>query len=170
MEVQEQMVETRVRKTLRGVYMSSQRIAARLCSFKRETVHHWLSGCTVLAGSEYLQRHNKALMVFVVEWAKKEALLEENAVYMIQNHMSERHSNWRLKFGEGDRAIQLKSYQFVIGCLGRGMKKLEEQTAKLIPKELRRLRITREMQIIVRMESQTIVRKIISKIAQPVAS
>ena len=33
--------------------MSSQRIAARLCSFKRETVHHWLSGCTVLAGSEY---------------------------------------------------------------------------------------------------------------------
>ena len=34
-----------------------------------------------LNGSEYLQRHNKALMVFSVEWGKKEALLEENAVW-----------------------------------------------------------------------------------------
>ena len=38
---------------------------------------------------------------------------------------------------------------FVIGCLGGGIKKLEEQMAKLIPEELRRLRKTREMQKIV---------------------
>ena len=44
-----------------------------------------------------------------------------------------------------------------------GMKKLEEQMAKLIQEELRRLRITRE----VLMESETIVRKIISGIVQP---
>ena len=56
---------------------------------------------------------------------------------------------------------------FVIGCLGGGMKKLEEQMAKLIPEELRRLRITREMQKIVLMESETIVGKIISGIVQP---
>ena len=31
---------------------------------------------------------------------------------------------------------------FVIECLGEGMKKLEEQMAKLIPEELWRLRIT----------------------------
>ena len=49
---------------------------------------------------------------------------------------------------------------FVIGCLGEGMKKLEEQMAKLIPEELQRLRITREMHKIVLMESETIVRVI----------
>ena len=63
---------------MRGVDVESGN--CRLCSLRRETAH-WLSGCTVLAGSEYLQRHNKALMVFAVEWAKKEALLEENAVW-----------------------------------------------------------------------------------------
>ena len=47
------------------------------------------------------------------------------------------------------------------------MNKLEEQMAKLIPEELRRLRITREMQKIVLMESETIVGKIISGIVQP---
>ena len=57
---------------------------------------------------------------------------------------------------------------FVIGCLGGGMKKLEEQMAKLNPEQLRRLRITREIQKIVLMESETIVKKIISGIVQPV--
>ena len=56
---------------------------------------------------------------------------------------------------------------FVIGCLGGGMKKLEEQMAKLIPEKLQRLRITREMQKLVLMESETIVRKITSGIVQP---
>ncbi len=40
------------------------------------------------------------------------------------------------------------------------MKKLEDEMAKLIPKEKRRLKITREMQKVVLMESETIVRKI----------
>ena len=53
------------------------------------------------------------------------------------------------------------------GCLGGRMKKLEEQMAKLIPEELWRLRITRETLKIVLMESETIVRKIISGIVQP---
>ena len=44
-----------------------------------------------------------------------------------------------------------------------GMKKLEEQMAKLIQEELQSLRITSE----VLMESETIVRKIISGIVQP---
>ena len=47
------------------------------------------------------------------------------------------------------------------------MKKLEEQMAKLIQKELRRPRITREIQKIVMMDSQTIVRKNISVIVLP---
>ena len=73
------MVEIRIRKALRGVDVESEN--CMLCSLKRETVHYWLSGCTVLAGSEYLQRHNKALMVFVVEWAKKEALYSKRTQY-----------------------------------------------------------------------------------------
>ena len=44
-----------------------------------------------------------------------------------------------------------------------GMKKLDQQMAKLIQEELQSLRITRE----VLMESETIVRKIISGIVQP---
>ena len=64
---------------MRGIDVESKN--CRLCSLKKETVHHWLSGCTVIAGSEYLQRHNKVLMVFAVEWTKKEALLEKNAVW-----------------------------------------------------------------------------------------
>ncbi len=44
-------------------------------------MNHRLSGCTVLAGSECVQRHNKALMVFVVGWAKQAGLLEESTVW-----------------------------------------------------------------------------------------
>ena len=64
---------------MRGVDVESEN--CRLCSLKRETVLHWLSGCTVLASSEHLQSHNKALVMFAVEWEKKEALREENAVW-----------------------------------------------------------------------------------------
>ena len=32
---------------------------------------HILSGCKVLAGSDYLKQHNNALMVLIVEWAKQ---------------------------------------------------------------------------------------------------
>ncbi len=46
------------------------------------------------------------------------------------------------------------------------MKKLEDEVAKLIPEEKRRLKITREMQEVVLMESEAIVRKIKSRIVQ----
>ena len=55
---------------------------------------------------------------------------------------------------------------FVIGCLGGGMKKLEDEMAKLVPEGKPRLKITREMQKVVLMESETIVRKIKSRILQ----
>ncbi len=46
------------------------------------------------------------------------------------------------------------------------MTKLEDEVAKLIPEEKRTLKITREMQKVVLMESEIIVRKIKSRIAQ----
>ncbi len=78
-EVQEQMVETRTRKAMRGEEVMSENY--RLCSARRETVNHWLSDCAVLTGSEYVQRHNKALIVLAVEWAKQAGLLEESTVW-----------------------------------------------------------------------------------------
>ena len=45
---------------------------------------HILSGCKVLAGSDYLKRHNNALMVLTVEWAKQESLSPSNSVWYKQ--------------------------------------------------------------------------------------
>ena len=53
----------------------------RLCGSFRKKVHHLLSGCKVLAGKEYLHRHNKALMVIAIEWTKKYQLAKEKAVW-----------------------------------------------------------------------------------------
>ena len=52
----------------------------RLCDTYKETVMHILSGCKVLARSDYLKRHNNALMVLTVEWAKQESLLPSDSV------------------------------------------------------------------------------------------
>ena len=45
---------------------------------------HILSGCKVLAGSDHLKRHNNALMVLIVEWAKQESLLPSDSVWYKQ--------------------------------------------------------------------------------------
>ena len=73
--MQEQMVETRAWKKARGLQVESAK--CRLCGKFDETVNHLLAGCTVLAGKEYLRRHNNALMILAVEWAKKEKILKE---------------------------------------------------------------------------------------------
>ena len=48
------------------------------CKEQRETVQHLLAGCKMLASSEYLARHNRALMVMAVAWAKEQNLLNQN--------------------------------------------------------------------------------------------
>ena len=169
--------------------------------------------------------HNKALMVFAVEWAKQAGLLEESTVwYKITSQKGTTLENQRKKLiwdfedcmrkttsarrpdltledlqerkiwlidmarpSESNIEDKLREkrfkYQqlvfeirekrtgylveiipFVIGCLGGGMKKLEDEMAKLIPEE--KQKITREMQKVVLMESETIVRKIKSRIVQ----
>ena len=47
----------------------------RLCREHRETVQHILSGCTKLAGSEYVKRHDNTLKVLAVKWAIENGLL-----------------------------------------------------------------------------------------------
>ena len=46
-----------------------------------ETVEHLVAGCRVLANSEYLTRHNRALMILAVAWAKEYKLIGEDTVW-----------------------------------------------------------------------------------------
>ena len=50
----------------------------RLCGEHQETVHHLLSGCKKLAGTEYVKRHNNTLKVLAVKWATENGLLPKD--------------------------------------------------------------------------------------------
>ena len=65
MTMLEQMVETKSWKASRRFAKCSK---CRLCGQQRETVEHLLAGCKVLANSEYLTRHNRALMILAISW------------------------------------------------------------------------------------------------------
>ena len=75
MSMIKQMVETRAWKEVRRLTENNH---CRLCIEQRETVQHLLAGCKMLASSEYLARHNRALMVMAVAWAKEQNLLDQN--------------------------------------------------------------------------------------------
>ena len=64
----ERMVETRSWKEARGLIDDGR---CRICNQHSETVEHLVAGCTKLAKSEYLTRHNRALMILAVAWAKQ---------------------------------------------------------------------------------------------------
>ena len=83
----EQMVETRAWKEIRGLIENGQ---CRVCKEQRETVQHLLAGCKMLASSKYLARHNRALMVMAVAWAKEQNLLDQN-VKWYQEKWKRRH-------------------------------------------------------------------------------
>ena len=224
--VQEQMVETRCWKSLRGIEVATE--MCRLCGSQKETVHHLLAGCKVLAGKEYTYRHNKALMVFAVAWAKEGGLLPESTVwyketlergdtlegngkkmmwdfeYKLRKYEIARRPDLTLEDTK-ERRIWLvdlacpqedniqakemekrKKYQqlsfeirerrpgyhvevlpLIIGSLGGGVKRLELQIKKVIKDRNMARTITREIQKTVLMESETIIRKVISNIIQP---
>ncbi len=71
------MIETRLWKKNRGLHIVTE--LCRLCNKYQESVDHLLAGCEKLAGREYLNRHNNALMVLAVEWAKERGLLDKEA-------------------------------------------------------------------------------------------
>jgi len=74
MTILEQMVETRAWKVVGW----TEEGRCRVCFQHRETVEHIVSRCRVLAGSEYLTRHNNiALMILDVAWAKEHELTEQ---------------------------------------------------------------------------------------------
>ena len=63
MTMLEQMVETRSWKQTRGLMEDGR---CRVCFQHSETVEHLVAGCQNLANSEYLSRHNRALMILAV--------------------------------------------------------------------------------------------------------
>ena len=74
----EQMVETRAWKAARGPIEDGR---CRICFNHGETVEHLVAGCRVLLNSEYLTRHNRALMILAVAWAKEYELIGEDTVW-----------------------------------------------------------------------------------------
>ena len=63
----------------------------RLCDAYKETAVNILfeCKCKALAGSDCLKRHNNALMVLIVEWAKQESLLPSDSVWYKQKWSKE---------------------------------------------------------------------------------
>ena len=78
MTISEQMVETRPWKEARGITANGR---FRICNQHFETVEHLVAGCTKLANSEYLTRHNRALMILAVAWAKQQELMDQEAIW-----------------------------------------------------------------------------------------
>ena len=52
----------------------------RVCFQHSKTVKHLVDGCQKLANSEYLSRHNRALMILAIAWAKEHGLIGQDMV------------------------------------------------------------------------------------------
>ena len=77
----EQIVETRSWKQTRGLMEDGR---CRVCFQHSETVKHLVAGCQNLANSEYVSRHNRALMILTVAWAKEHGLIAQDVVWYEQ--------------------------------------------------------------------------------------
>ena len=44
-------------------------------------MEHIVAGCEVLANSEYLTWHNRALMIMAVNWAKEYKLIRKDVIW-----------------------------------------------------------------------------------------
>ena len=78
MTMLEQMVETRSWKAVRGLVQDKR---CRVCHERDETIEHLVAGCKVLAKSEYLSRHNRALMIMAVAWCKEYSLVDQDVTW-----------------------------------------------------------------------------------------
>ena len=74
----EQMVETRAWKAARGLIEDGR---CRVYQEQVETVEHLVAGCKVLANTEYLTRHNRAMMIMAVAWAKEHELIRTDMIW-----------------------------------------------------------------------------------------
>ena len=68
----EQIVETRSWKAARGLV---EYRCCSVCHERDETIEQLVAGCKVFTNSEYLSRHNGALMILAVAWIKEHELV-----------------------------------------------------------------------------------------------
>ena len=78
----EQMVETKYWKKIRG--LPTQDDKCRVCGKFVENVQHILAGCEMLAGDQYLKRHNKALSLFAFEFGKRNQIINDGKWYQFK--------------------------------------------------------------------------------------
>ena len=82
----ERMVEIRSWKEARWLIDDGR---CQICNQHSETVEHLVVGCTKLANSEYLTRHNRALMILAVAWAKQQELRDHEAICINKDGIEE---------------------------------------------------------------------------------
>ena len=82
MTVIEQMVDTRGWKVERGLIENGR---CRQCREFNETIEHLVAGCKTTASSEYIARHNRALMVMAIAWAKEYGLVGKETKWYKEN-------------------------------------------------------------------------------------
>ena len=83
--LQDQMIETKAWKKIRGVVDDDK---CRLCGEHKEPVQHLLSGCRKLARAEYVKRNVNALKVLAVKWAIENGLLPEETKWYAEKRES----------------------------------------------------------------------------------
>ena len=76
-EIYEQLLPTKLYFSKKTHTSCSGDVKCRLCGHAQESVPHILAGCTALAQSKYLFRHNMALKVLFYEILRDQDLLEE---------------------------------------------------------------------------------------------
>ena len=72
--IQEQAVTTRYIK--KHIHKTTDSDTCRMCNTMPETIAHVVSGCTTLAATSYLKRHNSVAKIIHLELAKKFNLIE----------------------------------------------------------------------------------------------
>ena len=224
MAMLEQMVETRAWKFTRGLIECSK---CRLCKEYNETVEHLVAGCKHLANSEYLSRHNRALMILAVEWAKENELVTKDVIWYkerwergtmlendkaklvwdfqfnlrktttsrrpdlilenkeqkkiwicdmacpqqqnIETKVQEKYTKYRqLAFEMRERRIGYEIFvvPLIIGALGGGVREIIRNAKKIFDNKERVRKIVGEMQKTVLMDSESIIRKVLSGLVQ----
>ena len=79
--------------------------SCRICTQHSEKVEHLVAACTKLANSEYLTRHNQAVTIFAVAWAKQQELVGQEAIWYEQR--------WdRGTVLENDKAKLMRDFEF----------------------------------------------------------
>ncbi|XP_023311019.1 uncharacterized protein LOC111691848 [Anoplophora glabripennis] len=107
--IQDQVVNT---KYYRKHIIGDQRIddKCRLCGVQSETIDHIVSGCTVMAATEYTTRHNNVAKIIHQEVCKEEGIATDKVPYykyspqnVIETETTKIYWNWQIIT---DRPIQ----------------------------------------------------------------